>query len=174
MNRTELEIKLNQDRAWTLETFAALSEAELNCDLKPSRHNAESKWTAKDHLAHLIGIEIVFNKIIKRHLEGQANAIGIVVKEDGTRRSQEEIMAIVHAMNEQWIIEHHDKSFNEIAALGQKVRAETLTLIAGLSDEQLNEKITGAPWADASISGILAVNGDHARQHYGWVKAALT
>jgi hypothetical protein len=173
MNRIEIEIKLNTDRAWVLENFAAFSEEDCNRGITQSRQSPESKWSAKDHLAHLVGIEIAFNGIIKRHLEGNDNAIGIAVNEDGTRRSQEEIMAVVHALNEKWVKEHHDKSFDEIVAIGQKVRAETLALLAGLSDEQLNQKVPGAPWSDATVGGIIAVNGDHARQHFKWVTAGL-
>ncbi len=173
MNRTEIEIKLNQDRAWLLETFAAMSEEDLNRGITTSRQNPESCWSAKDHLSHLIGIEIAFNGIIKRHIEGNPNAIGIAVNEDGTRRSQEEIMAVVHAMNEAWVNEHKDKNFNEIVALGQKVRAETLALLATLTDEQLDEKIPDAPWGNSTIGGVIAINGDHARQHFSWVTAGL-
>jgi hypothetical protein len=173
MNRTKLEIKLNKDRAWLLETFAGLSDEDLNRRITTSRADAESRWSAKDHLSHLIGIEVAFNNIIKRHLEGNANAIGIAVKDDGTRRTQDEIMEIVHAMNEKWVREHHEKSFDEIVALGQKVRAETLAMLSGLTEEQLNEEVPGAPWSDATVGGILAVNGDHARQHFSWVKDGL-
>jgi hypothetical protein len=173
MNRTEIEIKLNRDRVWLLETFAAMPEGDFSRGITKSRQNPESKWSAKDHLAHLIGIEVAFNGIIKRHLEGNPNPIAIAVKEDGTRRSQEEIMAVVHALNEAWVKEHQDKNFSELVALGQKVRAETLALMANLTDEQLNEKIPNAPWSDATIGGIIAVNGDHARQHFGWVTEGL-
>jgi hypothetical protein len=173
MNRTEIEIKLNQDRAWLLETFAAMSEEDLNRGITTSRQNVESRWSAKDHLSHLIGIEVAFNSIIKRYVEGHPNPIGIAVNEDGTRRSQEEVMAVVHTMNEAWVNEHKGKNFNEIVALGQKIRSETLALLAILTDEQLNEKIPGAPWGDATIGGVIAVNGDHARQHFSWVTAGL-
>ena len=173
MNRTKLEIKLNQDRVWALESFSALSADDLNRGLTTSRANAESKWSAGDHLVHLAGIEVAFNRIIRRHLEGQSDPIGIAVSPDGARRSQEEIMNLVHAMNEAWVQEHGSKSLDEIVALGQKVRAETLALLASLTDEQLAEKVPGAPWGDATVGGILAINGDHARQHYEWVRAAL-
>ncbi len=173
MNRTEIEIKLNRDRAWLLETFAGLSDEELHRSITTSRHSPESHWSAKDHLSHLIGIEVAFNGIIRRHIEGNANPIGIGVNEDGTRRSQEEIMAVVHAMNEAWVSQHHNRSFSDIVALGQQVRAETLALLASVTDAQLEEKITGAPWADGTVGGVMAVNGDHARQHYGWVTAGL-
>jgi len=173
MNRIEIEIKLSKDRAWVLESFAAMPEEDLYRGITTSRENPESQWSAKDHMAHLVGIEIAFNGIIKRHIEGNANAIGIGVNEDGTRRSREEVMAVVHAMNEKWVKEQHDKTFNEIVALGQKVRAETLALLASLTDEQLNEQVPEAPWSDATVGGIIAVNGDHARQHFSWVSAGL-
>jgi hypothetical protein len=173
MNRTELEIKLNKDRAWLLETFAGLSEEELHRGITTSRANMQSRWRAKDHLSHLIGIEVAFNIIIRRHLAGGGNAIAIAMKEDGTRRTQEEVMEIVHRLNEKWVTEHSEKSFDEIVALGQQVRAETLVLVASLSEEQLNEKIPGAPWSDGTIGGIIAVNGEHARRHFEWVKDGL-
>jgi hypothetical protein len=168
MNRTEIEIKLNRDRAWLLETFAGLTDKELNRGITKSRHNPESQWSAKDHLSHLIGIEVVFNQIIRRAAEGDPNPIGFPAG-----AGMEEIMQRVHAMNEAWVSEHHNKSLSEIVALGQKVRSETLALLASLSDAQIEEKIPGAPWADSTIGGVIAVNGDHARQHYSWVTAGL-
>jgi hypothetical protein len=173
MNRTEIEVKLSTDRAWLLESFAAISEEDLNRGITTSREDPESKWSAKDHLAHLVGIEIAFNGIIRRHLEGKGNAIGITSNQDGSRRSRDEVMTAVHTMNEEWVRRHHHKSFDEIVAIGQKVRAETLTLLAGLSDAQLEEEVPEAPWRNATVGGILALNGDHARQHFSWVSAGL-
>ena len=173
MNRAEIEIKINRDRAWLLENFAAMSDADLNRGITTSRHNPEALWSPKDHLSHLIGIEVAFNRIIKRHLEGNANPIAIGTRPDGTRRSQEEIMTVVHAMNEEWVTKHKNTSFDEIIALGQKVRSETLALLASLTDDQLKEKVPGAPWGDATVGGIIAINGDHAHQHNGWVSDGL-
>jgi len=173
MNRVEIEIKINRDRAWLLETLAVMSEHDLTRAITTSRHDSEASWSAKDHLAHLIGIEVAFNRIIQRHLEGHPSPIGIATAPDGSRRSQEEMMTIVHALNEKWVNEHKHSSFDEIVALGQKVRAETLSIMASLTDEQLSEKIPGAPWGDATVGGIIAINGDHARQHYGWVSDGL-
>lgn len=173
MNRTELEIKLNRDRAWLLETFSEISSEDLNRGITTSRNNPESLWSAKDHLAHLIGIEVAFNGIIKRHIAGDPSPIGIATGPDGALRSREEMMPFVHAMNEEWVNEHKGKSFSEVVALGQRVRSKTLALIAGLTDDQLTERVPGAPWGDGTIGGILAINGDHSRQHYGWVSEAL-
>lgn len=173
MNRTEIEIKLNQDRVWTIETWAALSPDNLTRGITTSRHDPESLWNAKDHLAHLAGIEAAFNNIIRRHIAGDPNPIGFAKNPDGSRPPMEEIMARVHAMNEAWVGEHRDKSLSEIVALGQKVRAETLALLAELTDAQLEERIPGAPWSDGTVGGVMAVNGDHARQHHGWVTRSL-
>ena len=54
MNRTEIEIKLNQERAWTLETWAAMPSDELTRRITTSRHDPAASWTAKDHLACLL------------------------------------------------------------------------------------------------------------------------
>ena len=150
-----------------------MSPAELTRGLTVSRHAPESLWSAQDHLAHLAGIEAAFNGIIRRHIAGDPSPIGLAKSSDGATLSHDEIMARVHAMNEAWINEHRQQSFSEIVALGQRIRAETFALLAELSDEQLHGKIPGAPWADGTVGGVIAVNGDHARQHYGWVTAGF-
>lgn len=61
-------------------------------------------------------------------------------------------MVMVHAMNETWVTEHHSWSLDEIVALGQKVRAETLALLAGLSDAQLNEIVPEAPFPERPLA----------------------
>jgi len=174
MNRTEIEIKLNQERAWMLETWAAMLPDDLARRITMSKHDPEASWSAKDHLAHLAGIEKAFNSIIRRHIAGDPNPIGIMKNSDGSATSREEVMTRVHAMNEAWVDKHRDKSFSEVVALGQKIRGETLALLAELSDEQLAGRLPGAPWADGTIGGVIAVNGDHARQHHGWVTRGLS
>jgi hypothetical protein len=83
-------------------------------------------------------------------------------------------MTLVHELNETWVNEHKNLSFGDIVALGQKVRSETLAILGSLTDERLAEKIPGAPWGDATVGGVIAINGDHGRQHYGWVSDALS
>jgi hypothetical protein len=41
-----------------------------------------------------------------------------------------------------------------------------------LSDEQLEETLPGAPWADGTIGGVLSANAGHGRMHWGWAKEA--
>ena len=173
MKRIELESLLGADRAGLLERCEALSEADLRRDATPSEQDADTMWSMNDHLIHLAGIEKNFNQMIRRHLDGSANPVGLTKNADGTRRPREEIMAAVHKGNEEWVAKHRSRSFSETVALGQQVRAETLALLAELSDDQLAEKLPGAPWADGTIGGVLGTNAAHGRMHWSWAKAGL-
>lgn len=173
MDRIELEAKLGRDRAKLIELFESLSEADLNREATPSEHDDSISWTAKDHLAHLAGLEKSFNRMIKRHLEGDKEPVDFNANADGKPRSREEIMASVHESNEDWVATHRAKSLSEVVAVGQQVRSETLALISELTDEQLLEKLPGAPWADGTIGGVLSINGDHGRMHWSWLREGL-
>lgn len=170
MDRTEIEIALNRDRAWLIETFAALSEADVTRPATRSEHDPASMWSAKDHLAHLAGIEKNFNAMIRRHLAGDAHPVGLRENADGTPRTMEQVMVIVHEMTEAWTVEHREKPLGAVVALGQRIRAETLALLGELTDDQLAEKLPGAPWADGTVGGVLATNAGHGRMHWQWVK----
>jgi hypothetical protein len=170
MDRFEIEIKLNRDRAWLLETVAAMSDGDVTKPATKSEGDPSRMWSAKDHLAHLIGIERWLNAMIRRHLDGDANPVGLQKDDQGNARTMDEIMKGVHRMNEQWVEEHRAKPLSDVVAIGQQQRSETLELLAGLSDEQLLEKMPGAPWADGTIGGVLSANADHGRMHWKWVK----
>jgi hypothetical protein len=172
MNRLEIEAKLNRNRAAMLEVCAALGPEQAGRGLTPSRHDSAVLWSAKDHLVHLTGIEKLFNAMIRRHLEGDPKPVKLPTAEDGSPLTREQMMPAVHAMNDGWIAEHRDKSLSEVVALGQKIRAETLELLASLTDEQLEEKIPGAVWGDGSIGGTLSINADHSHQHERLVTGA--
>ena len=172
MQRWEIERKLHEDRAWLLATYAALSEDQLHGDLTPSEHDPSNWWSALDHLAHLALIERNFAAMVRRHVGGHADPVGLARDGSGAPRTREQIMAAVHAMTEEWQLEHHGKSFDEVIALGAAARAETLRLLSELSDEQLQETLPGAPWADGTVGGVLAANADHGRMHWKWARDA--
>jgi DinB superfamily len=173
MTRIEIEIKLNRDRAWLLDTLAHLPEQDLTRPATKSEHDPSATWSAKDHLAHLAGIENNFVAMVRRHLHGDPNPVAIRTNPDGSDRSMEQIMATVHEMTERWVAEHRGKSLSEVVALGEAARAATLALISELTDEQLAEKLPGAPWSDGTIGGVLSVNSDHGRMHWQWAKEGL-
>ena len=173
MNRIDIEIKLHKGRVWALEMFGALPEDDLLRGATVSEHDATSLWSPKDHLAHLSGIETSFNGMIRRHLGGDRNPVGIGSNEDGTPRTMEQIMGIVHEMTERWVVQQRPKSLSEVVAVGERVRADTLGLLAELTDEQLVELLPGAPWADGTIGGVIGVNADHGRTHWQWARDGL-
>lgn len=172
MERWVIEKKLNDDRAWLLETYSKLSDEQLFADLTPSEHDPTNYWSALDHLAHLALIERNFAAMVRRYLDGHHNPVGLRQTDDGSPRTIEDIMASIHAMTDEWQREHHGKSFDEVVALGSSARAITLQLLSELSDEQLNQPLPGAPWADGTIGGVLAANADHGRMHWKWAKDA--
>ncbi|WP_322795876.1 DinB family protein, partial [Tepidiforma sp.] len=89
---------------------------------------------------------------------------------DGTPQSREQVMAGIHRWTEEWAREHRGKPLAELARIGLETRAETLALLASLTEEQLASKIPGAPWADGTVGGILAANADHAAMHFRWAQ----
>ena len=173
MDRTQIEIKLSKDRAWLLTTVAALSEDELTRGATKSEHDISAMWSVKDHLAHLAGIEKNFVAMIRKHLAGDPNPVALRSNPDGTARTMEQVMAVVHEMTERWVAEHREKSLSDVVALGESARAETLALMAELTDEQLAEKLPGAPWSDGTIGGVISVNADHGRMHWQWASEGL-
>ena len=172
MNRIEIEKKLNQDRAWLIDTYAQLTHDQLFGDLTPSEHDPSNYWSALDHLAHLALIERNFAAMIRRHIAGHDNPVGLMSDDSGVPRTRADIMVSVHAMTEQWQQEHHGKSLTEVVALGASARSVTLELLSELTDEQLEEVLPGAPWADGTIGGVIAANAEHGRMHWKWAKDA--
>jgi hypothetical protein len=173
MNRTEIEIKLNKDRAWLLNAFAEMPEADLLRGATRSEHDLAVMWTPKDHLAHLAGIEKNFVRMIRRHLAGDANPVGLRANADGTTRTREQVMASVHEITEAWVRMHSDKPLSDVVALNQAARADTLALLSELTDAQLLATLPGAPWADGTIGAVIAVNADHGRMHWKWLTDGL-
>lgn len=173
MTRIEIETILHGDRAGLLERVAAMPVEALTRGATASAHDPASMWSALDHLAHLAAIERNFNAMIRGHLSGDGRAVSIMRSASGERRSMEQIMAAVNKMNEDEVARHRGKPLADVLAIGQAARAETLALMAELSDEQLAQKVPDAPWADGTIGGIISVNGMHGRMHWAAVQAGL-
>jgi hypothetical protein len=167
VNRIEIEIKLNRDRAWLLETLSQMDDAELYAPRTVSEHDPEKTWCFADHFVHTTLIERNWNEMFRRHLGGD-QGLPPRLRPDGERQSMEEVMAGIHEWTEEWAEENRGKPFDELVRIGLAVRSDTLKLLAELTDEQLESKIPGAPWADGTVGGIMAANADHGRMHYGW------
>lgn len=169
MNRIEIEIKLNRGRADVLEAMAAMSEEERNEPRTRSEDNPDSWWTNADHFIHTTLIERNFNAMIRRHIKGERGMDAALSKDaDGNMKPIEDIMAYVHRMTEEWKVENEGKPLDELVKIGLATRADTFTLLNELTDEQLASKIPGAPWADGTVGGIMAVHTDHQVMHSTW------
>ncbi len=169
MNRIEIEITLNRDRAWLLERLGAMTVDELTAPRTFSEHDPESRWSFADHFVHTTLIERNWNAMFRRHVSGDPG-LEPRLRSDGSPQSMDEIMASIHAWTEEWKAEHSGKSFVELVRIGQEVRADTIALLAELTDEDLASTIPGAPWADGTVGGIMAANAGHGRMHYGWAE----
>jgi len=171
VNRIEIEIELHRGRADALEWVASMSEEELRAPRTPSEHDAGSWWSNADHFVHTTLIERSFNEMVRRHLRGEQGMDRNLVDEDGRAlRPREDLMAYVHAYTEEWKREQEGKPLDELVRIGLAVRADTLALLAELTDEQLASKIPGAPWSDGTVGGVLSVHASHARTHRRWAE----
>jgi hypothetical protein len=172
MKRVEIELKLNESRNWLLALYSGLSEEELHRPLTKSEHDSNNLWSALDHFGHLALIEGNFVEMIRRHLSGHQNPVGLLTDEKGASRTREQIMSVVHSTTDRYQRDHHNDSFSQAVALTARARSATLQLLSELSDEQLGEHLDGAPWADGTLGGVLGTNADHARMHWRWVTEA--
>ena len=169
MDRIEIEVKLNRDRAWLLETLSSMSDEELHAPRTVSEHDPSKTWSFADHFVHTTLIERNWNEMFRRHLAGE-QGMTLGRSADGKRQSREEVMAGIHEWTEGWAEEHRGKPFDELVRIGLAVRADTLALLATLSDDDLASAIPGAPWGDGTVGGIMAANADHGRMHFKWAK----
>lgn len=173
MIRADIELKLHRGRIDALEFIGALDDAELRAPRTRSEHDEQSWWSYADHFVHTTLIERDFNAIIRRHVRGEQGMNPELVDESGTAlRPRGEIMAWVHGFTERWKVEQQDKPLDELVRIGLAVRADTLSLLAELTDEQLASVIPGAPWADGTVGGVMGVHADHWQMHKRWALAA--
>lgn len=172
MNRIQIESKLNADRAWLLDRLSSFSDEELHAPRTASEHDPSKTWSYADHFIHTTLIERNWNDMFRRHLAG-GQGMAARLNKDGSQQSRDEIMAGIHKWTEAWADEHRGKSLDELVRVGAATRAETLKLLCELTQEQLDSKIPGAPWADGTVGGIMAANADHGRIHFKYAKEGL-
>ena len=171
MDRIEIELKLNRSRSECIERLSALSDEELHAPRTQSEHDPSLWWSQADHFIHTTAIEKNFNAMIRRHVAGEPGMAGSPVQLDDDGKpatSWDDIMKKVNAFTEEWAIQHRGKPLDELVRIGAEVRGDTLQLLSSLTDEQLADRIPGAPWAKGVIGGIIAINADHAYAHRGY------
>jgi hypothetical protein len=172
VNRIDIETRLHRGRIDALDTVMSMDAEELRAPRTRSEHDEQSWWSYADHFVHTTLIERDFNAMIRRHVSGGPGMNPALVDSSGKAlRSRDEIMAYVHRLTESWKVEQQDQPLDELVRIGAAVRADTLSLLSELTDEQLLSVIPGAPWADGTVGGIMAVHADHWAQHKSWAAA---
>lgn len=172
MKRIDVETTLNESRTWLLTTFEGLTEEQLRRPLTKSEHDPSNTWCALDHFAHLALVEKDFVHMIRRQLAGHSNPVGLLADDKGEVRTREQIMKIVNERTEAFQRDHHGASLSNVVALTAEARGETLRLLSELSDDQIGERLDGAPWGDGTIGGVLSANARHAHIHWDWATDA--
>ena len=167
MDRIEIEVKLNKDRARAIEELSVMKEEDLLAPRTRSEHDPAKTWSYLDHFIHTTLIERNWYEMFRRHLDGEIG-LALRLNADGSSQSRDEIMVGIHKWTEAWADEQRGKSLEELVRIGLLVRSDTLRLLSELTDDQLSSKIPGAPWADGTVGGIMAANADHARLHFKW------
>lgn len=172
MNRLEIELELSRARADALAWAAQFDATALYAPRTRSEHDAESWWSHADHFVHPALIEQTFNDMVRRHVRGERGMNPALVDDSGERlRPMDDVMRYVHSFTEEWKVEHAGKPLDELVQISERIRADTLQLLAELTDEQLASKIPGAPWADGTVGGVLGANAGHIRMHIAWSEA---
>jgi hypothetical protein len=172
VKRIDIEADLNESKNWLLALYDELSEEQLHRPLTPSEHDPNNLWNALDHFGHLALVERNFVRMIRRHIDGHENPVGLLADDGGEARTREQIMVGIHAMTDRYQRKHHDDSLSQVVASTGAARTATLDLLAELSDEQLEETIEGAPWGDGTVGSVLDANAHHARMHWKWAMHA--
>lgn len=171
MDRIEIEQKLHRGRVEALEAISALSEQERQAPRTRSEHDPDSWWSYADHFVHTSLIEKNFNRMVRRHVQGERGMEAGLVDASGALKPRGDLMAYVHAFTEEWKVEHAGKPLDELVRIGLAVRVDTLQLLNELTDEQLASTIPGAPWGDGTVGGVLSIHGDHGLMHRRWAAA---
>jgi hypothetical protein len=158
-DRETIEKTLTKERTRLLEWYRSQSADVVNAECTKSEDPEGGMWKAKDHLAHLAMIE--------RSLEGKKNPFGF------GGRDRDEVIAGVHRGNENNVTEHRDDDLETLLTDLEAARADTLSLLDRLTDDQLAQPLPGAPWNDGTVGGVLITNAHHEIQHMTWVKEGL-
>jgi hypothetical protein len=166
-DRETIEKTLTKERTRLLEWYRSQPADVVNAECTKSEDPDGGMWKAKDHLAHLAHIERAFQGMIERSLSGKKNPVGF----SGTNR--DEIIAGVHRGNETNVEEHRNDDLETLLTDLEAARADTLSLLDRLTDDQLAQPLPGAPWNDGTVGGVLITNAHHEIQHMTWVKEGL-
>lgn len=166
-DRDRILASLLRERSELESRYRHFDDDLLDTPCTPSEDPGGRDWTPRDHLAHLLRIEVAFLAMARATIGGEGDPVRI------PGSSMEEKLQAVHRANEEHVDALRGRSVDELLTELAAARAETLAFIDELSDDQLDLPIPGAPWGDGSIGSVLRTNAYHERQHLAWVDEGL-
>lgn len=162
-------LAVSQERLIAYYQALTSEERERRCTSSEALNG--TPWCPKDHLIHLASVERAFQGMIRRTLQGHADPTGF--SSIGNATTREEILALIHQHNQDHVDAHREDSLETMLTDLAAAREKTLAMLAQCTDEQLATPVTGAPWSDGTIGGVMITNAHHAVQHMTWVEEGL-
>lgn len=167
LDRSTIVSTLANQRADLEARYRAFPDDIVSVACTQSEDPDGAPWSPKDHLAHLLRVERAFLTMAQSTVGGDAAPVKI------KGATMEEKIKQVHRDNERHLVDFTERSVDNVLDELATARTATLDFIAGLSDDQLQLPIPGAPWGDGTIGGVLAANAGHEHQHLAWVDEGL-
>jgi len=148
--------------------FREIEAPDRRRPITVSQHPGGSRWSATDHLAHLVQSEWGFLGIGQRLLAGDSDPVGL------SRRGNtpEERTAFVDRENQAQVQSRRDQSFDELLDELRRVSEQRIQLLHGLRDDQLSRPVPGSQRDDLMWASLLG-STRHAEAHLAIVQSAL-
>lgn len=141
--------------------FGSENPEELDQPQTTSQHPGGRPWSAMDHLAHLLQRELDFLAIAKRIAAHEQDPVRL-----GHRGSTPaEQSAFVNRENQERVDSMRGASRAELLDRLTNARMDLISIIAGMSDEELGEFITVTPGRDVAAADLLGAPARHANAH---------
>lgn len=168
VNRADVLEQLSVTLADVEAFYADLDEAEMVRPITESAVHGEQDWSAKDHLAHLVDVEVTFRAVVERSLEGDPDPAGMA-----TVTSVAEAISRQNQVNARTVVERRAATPTELMQSLRQARTLTLALVESTSDTQLASRVPGAPWGDGSVAGVLSTIAGHHGRHLVQLRTSL-
>lgn len=169
-DRQQIVTTLAEQRRELERRYRAFPDDVVEQPCTESEAESGGRWTPKDHLAHLLRVEVAFLALARRAAGGDTTTPAL----GQAGASREDVLARVHRDNERHVESLRDRSVEDLLGELAAAREETLAFIDTVGDDQLDLPIPGAPWGDGTIGGVLAANAGHELQHLAWVDDGLS
>lgn len=170
MSKSPLVAQLETGGDLLISFFGAFDPAIHDRPLTPSEHPGGRAWSAKDHLSHLVQREFDFLPIARRVINREPDPVRL-----GHRgATPAERAAFVNRENQTVVDERRGESFGELLAQFSALRGELVTLVAALSDAELQGQVELAPGRELPAGDLLSSSHRHATAHVDMVARALS